>query len=54
MGETFGDGQGAYQVHVDVAETACRDWDVLWRYLDMAVNFGSLAVQAGFCPGRDI
>jgi hypothetical protein len=54
MGETFGDGQGAYQVHVDVAEAACRDRDVLRKYLDMAVNFGPLAVQAGLCPGCDI
>ena len=45
---------GSHQVHVDVGEAACRDQDVLRKYLDMAVNFGPLAVQAGLCPGRDI
>jgi hypothetical protein len=54
MGETFGGWQGTYQVHVDVAEAACRNRDVLRKYLDMAVNLGPLAAQAGLCPGRDI
>jgi hypothetical protein len=31
---------------MDVAETVCGDWDVQQRYLDMAVYFGLLAVQA--------
>jgi hypothetical protein len=29
-------------------------WDVLRRYLYMAVNFGPLAVQVGFRPSCDI
>ena len=54
MGETFGGWQGAYQIHVNMAETACGNWDVLRGYLDMAVDFGPLAAQAGFRPGCDI
>jgi hypothetical protein len=54
MGETFGGWQGAHQVHVNVAETACGHWNVLRKYLNVAVDFGPLAAQAGFCPGCDI
>ncbi len=54
MGETFGGWLGTYQVHVDVAETACWYRDVLQKYLDVAVELGPLAAQAGFCPGCDI
>jgi hypothetical protein len=42
---------GNHQIHVDVAERACGDRDVLWRYLDMAMYFGRLAVQASPSPG---
>jgi hypothetical protein len=38
-----------HQIHVDVAETACGDRDVQRRYMDMAVYFGPLAVQASSC-----
>jgi hypothetical protein len=51
MGETLGGWQGAHQVHVNVAEAACGHWDVLRKYLNVAVDFGPLAAQAGFCPG---
>ena len=54
MSEAFGGWQGAYQVHMDMAETACWDWNVLRWYLDVAVNLGPLAAQAGFSPGCDI
>ena len=37
---------------MDVAETARGYWNVLRKYLDMEVNFGPLATEAGFCPGR--
>ncbi len=50
MGETFGGWQGTYQVHVDVDKTACGYRDVLRKYLDVAVDLGPLAAQAGFCP----
>jgi hypothetical protein len=39
---------------VDEAETVGGYRDVLQRYLDMAVDLGPLAVQAGLCPGCDI
>ncbi len=42
----FGCRQGAYQVHVDVAETAGGYWDVLQGYLYMAVDLGLLAARA--------
>jgi hypothetical protein len=54
VSEAFGGWQGAYQVHMDVAETACWNWDVLRWYLDVAVDLGPLAAQAGFSPGCDI
>ena len=54
MGETLGGWQGAHQVHVNVAEAACGHWDVLRKYLNVAVDLGPLAAQAGFCPGCDI
>jgi hypothetical protein len=37
-----------------MAEMVSGYWDVLQRYLYMAVYFGPLAVQAGFCPGCDV
>ncbi len=43
VGEPLGGWQGAHQVHVDVAETARRHWDVLRGYLNVAVDFGPLA-----------
>ena len=43
MGEPLGGWQGPHQVHVDVAETARRHWDVLRGYLNVAVDFGPLA-----------
>ncbi len=39
---------------MDATETACGDRYVLQRYLDMAVSFGLLAVQASSHPGGDI
>jgi hypothetical protein len=39
---------------VDVAETVCGYWDLLQRYLYVAVDLGPLAVQAGLCPGGDV
>ncbi len=54
IGKTLGCRQGAHQVHVDVAETAGGYWDVLRRYLYVAVDLGLLAAQAGLCPGGDI
>jgi hypothetical protein len=39
---------------MDVAETAGGYWDVLRRNLDVAVDLGPLAAQAGLCPGCDI
>ncbi len=36
------------------AETARRHWNVLGRYLYMAVNFGPLAAEAGFRPDCDV
>jgi hypothetical protein len=39
---------------VYVAETAGGYRDVLRRYLDVAVDFGPLAAQAGLRPGCDI
>jgi hypothetical protein len=45
MDISLGCGQGAYQVHVDVAEAAAVGYrDMLWLYLDVAVNLGLLAV----------
>jgi hypothetical protein len=46
--------RGSYQVHVDVDEPLCGYLYVLWWYLDMAVDLGPLAVQAGSHPGGDI
>ena len=43
VGEPLGGQQGPHQVHVDMAETARRHWNVLRGYLYMAVNFGPLA-----------
>jgi hypothetical protein len=54
IGKPFGWRQGAYQVHVDVAEMAGGYRDVLRGYLYMAVDFGPLAAQAGLHPGGDI
>ncbi len=39
---------------MDMAAKAGGYWDVLLRYLDMAVYFGPLVVQAGFRPGCDV
>jgi hypothetical protein len=39
---------------MDVAETAGGDGNVLCWYLDMPVDFGSLAVQAFPGPSGDI
>jgi hypothetical protein len=41
--KTFGGWQGAHQVYMDVAETAGWYWNVLRRYLNMAVDLGPLA-----------
>jgi len=47
-------GRGAYQVHMDVAETDGGYWDVLWGYLYVVVDLGMLVAQAGLRPGGDI
>jgi hypothetical protein len=39
---------------VDVIEMACGNWYVLPRYLNMALYFGPLEVQASSLPGGDI
>jgi hypothetical protein len=49
--EPLGGWQGPHEVHVDVARGY---WNVLRRYLYVAVNFGPLAAEAGFCPGCDV
>ncbi len=46
--------QGAHQVYVDVAETAGGHRNVLKGYLNMAVDLGLLAAQAGLSQGGDI
>ncbi len=37
-----------------MAETEGGYWDVLRRYLYVAVDFGLLAAKAGFFPGGDV
>jgi hypothetical protein len=39
---------------MDVAKTAGGYWDVLRRYLYVAVDLGTLVAQASLCPGGDI
>ena len=43
--------QWSYQVYVDVAEPSDEERNVFWPYLDVAVGFGPLTVQAFAAPG---
>ncbi len=54
MGETSESWAGTYQVHMNVAEPACRYQYVLKRYLYVAVYLGPLAVHTGLRLGGDL
>ena len=47
-------GQRANKIHVDVGKTLCRNRNVLWLEVNVAVSLGSVAGGAGVAPAGDV